>query len=358
MSHFTPSSPTVSVLMVTHDAERTVRRAVESLLGQTLGSFEVIVVDSGSQDATVRLVSALADRDLRISLVRAGGCSRQEGLDLALDRARGTYLTVMDADGWAEPAMLSRLVEKAEAEGLEMVIGGLELSLVGQGGRVSRLSAAAPSQSFPTQHDFRSAAWRLLGSGQLLPASAKLFSRASVEAWGVRFDPASGNDHSFVVGCLREVRRIGVLGEVCYHVERRCSPEGARGFDTSEYRRLEDEYAVLLDLFRHWKLEGDAASVEMLQRRYMDALMRCIVRACSSSSGMSAAERNRLVAHMIGSDRAQLAASVVGPTTGMARVLVAPIRARNASLACAQARLASLLHLGTRSGGLTPDAFV
>lgn len=357
MSYFAPSSPTVSVLMVTHDAERTVRRAVESLLSQTLRSFEVIVVDAGSQDATVRLVSSLSDRDLRVSLVRAGSCSRQEGLDLALDRARGTYVIVMDADGWAEPAMLSRLVEKAESESLEMVIGGFDLLLVGQGGRVSCLSASAPTQSFPTQHDFRSAAWRLLGSGQLLPASAKLISRERVEAWGARFDPVSGNDHSFVVGCLREVRRIGVLGEVCYHVERVASSGGAR-FDANEYLRLENEYAVLLDLFRHWRLEGDAASVEMLQRRYMEALMRCIARACSSSSGMSSAERTRLVEHMIGSDRAQLAASVVGPSTGISRMLVAPIRARNASLACMQAKLASLLRLGPQAGELKPDVFV
>lgn len=358
MSHFTLSSPTVSVLMVTHDAERTVRRAVESVLAQTLGRLELIVVDAGSRDATVRLVSSLADRDLRISLVRADGCTRQEGLDLALDRARGTYLVVMDADGWAEPSMLSKLVEKAETEGLEMVVGGFELALVGPGGRSSRLTAAAPAQSFPTQHDFRSAAWRLLGSGQLLPASAKLISRACAARWGARFDPSSDNDHAFVVSCLREVRRIGVLGEVCYHVERLAGSRPSKPFNLEEYRRLESEYAALLDLYRHWGLDGDAASVEMLQRRYMDALMRCIARACSSSSGMSPAERTRLVAHMIGSDRAQLAANVVGPTTGMARVMVAPIRARNASLACAQAKLASLFLRGPSSGGLTPDAYV
>lgn len=358
MSHFTPSSPSVSVLMVTHDAERTVRRALESLQNQTLRSFEAIVVDAGSRDATVRLVDALAERDLRIALVRADACSRQEGLQLALERARGTYLTVMDADGWAEPTMLSRLVEKAEDEGLEMVVGGFEVSLAGQGGRVFRLSAVAPSQSFPTQHDFRSAAWRLLGSGQLLPASAKLISRERAEAWGARFDPAAGNDHPFVMACLREVRRIGVLGEVCYHVERAASATRGERFDSGEYGRLEAEYAALLDLYRHWQLDGDAASVEMLQRRYVGMLLHCIERACSSASGMSPHERTRLVAHMIGSDRAQVAASVVGPTTGMARVMLAPIRTRNASLACAQARLASLLRLGPRPEGLTPDAYV
>ena len=103
MANGTTRGPVVSVLMAVHDAEGYVRRAVESIQNQSLRELELIVVDAGSQDSTARVVEAMAERDLRIELVRADACSRQEALDVALERATGRYLSVVDADGFAQP---------------------------------------------------------------------------------------------------------------------------------------------------------------------------------------------------------------------------------------------------------------
>ena len=83
--------------MSTHDAGGSVRRAIESIQNQTFRDFELIVVDAGSTDSTVRLLDSLAERDLRIQVVHADACNRQEALDLALERAGGRYLVVADA---------------------------------------------------------------------------------------------------------------------------------------------------------------------------------------------------------------------------------------------------------------------
>ena len=96
MARGTSRRPVVSVLMAVHDAEGSVRRAVESVQNQTFGELELVVVDAGSQDATARIVEAMAERDLRIAVVRADACTRQEALDVALERATGRYAVIMD----------------------------------------------------------------------------------------------------------------------------------------------------------------------------------------------------------------------------------------------------------------------
>ena len=146
MTHYTPTSPKVSVLMVSHDAEKTVRRAVESLQNQTFGNFELIVVDAGSTDETARLLSALADRDMRVSVAQAGECGRQDALNLALDRARGDYLLVFDADGWADPTMLEELAA-GQVGSLELVIGGF--SLCSPSAEVARRAPRSPRRRAP-----------------------------------------------------------------------------------------------------------------------------------------------------------------------------------------------------------------
>lgn len=343
--------------MATHDAGGSVRRAIESIQNQTLREFELIVVDAGSTDATLRLLDSLAERDLRIQVVHADACTRQEALDLALERASGRYLAVADADGCARPGMLAELVGLAEARSLDLAIGGMGLLLEGSAGRTSELELSAEALVFPTQHDFRASAWRLFATGELLPASAKLFRLDRVRELGLSFVSNVPFDHIFVIDYLRDVERVGVLDGVCYRVERLIAPFERRFARPEGYRLLEGEHAALIALYRHWGLEGDAASMEMLQSRYLERLVACVEGVCGGASGISSAEQRRTVGRIIGTAQAQLAASVAHPESNAARSMLAPIRSRNVTLVCAQARLLSLFRRGHAVWAM-PDAFV
>ena len=64
----TPKEPQVSVIMPAYNVDRYVRRAVQSLQNQTLGDFELLVVDDGSTDRTGQILDVLAERDIRITV--------------------------------------------------------------------------------------------------------------------------------------------------------------------------------------------------------------------------------------------------------------------------------------------------
>ncbi|MBM6774617.1 glycosyltransferase family 2 protein [Olsenella profusa] len=345
--------------MVAHDAERSVRRAVESLQNQTLTRIELVVVDAGSEDSTARQLDAIAERDLRVVVVHADRCGRQRGLDLALERSHGAWLAVMDTDGWARPTMLADLLGRAEERSADLVVGGYSLAVSEGDGRPSEVTVEDEGRDYPTQHDFRSDAWRLLGSGQLLPASAKLFSRERAEACGARFaaDGEAEDDHSFVLSYLRETERVSVLPGTCYHVSRRLSASRP-GTERAWYRRLEAEHAALLELYRHWGLEGDAASMETIQDRYVGQLIDCIEDVCRVGGPADLAQCRKIVEGMLGTDQARVAVSVAHPSGSHARSLMAPIRARNTALVCAQARLLSLFRRGRVAESTVPDAFI
>lgn len=343
--------------MAVHDAEGSVRRAVESVQNQTLRNLELVVVDAGSTDGTGRTLEAASERDMRIQLVRADGCTRQEALDLALERAIGTYVTVVDPDAWIAPTLLEDLVDLAEDRSLELVIGGLALALSVGGGRPSELEAEVDGVVFLTQHDFRAAAWQLFASGQLLPASGKLFRRERLASIGARFAAPVAGDHALVIEYLRDVERVGVLPGAPYHVARSVSAASRDKMALEGFRRLETEHDALLGLYRHWGLDGDVASIEMLQSRYLERLTRCVEAVCGLGSKASTPDQRRIVSKMIETDHAQLAASVARPKDNGARSMIAPIRSHNVALVCVQARLVSLLRRGSVAG-FPVDAFV
>lgn len=358
--HYTPTSPVVSVLMAVHDAEGSVRRAVESVQNQSMRNLELIVVDTGSGDSTLRQLDAIAERDMRVRVVRADGCSYGAALDLALDRAVGTYVAVVDDDGWMLPTMLAELVGRAAEKRLDLAIGGYTLTVSDGSGRESEFDVSSEEVTYSTQHDFRAAAWRLLASGQLLPAGGKLFSLERARAWGVRFSPEGGgartSEHAFVIGFLRRAERVGVLPGACYHVDRSVARLRSAGA-LEGYRRLEAEHDELLGLYRAWGLEGDGVSMETLQNRYLEQLVGCIESLCRVGSPVSSVEQKRLVSGMLGTDHARLASSVAHPHTAHARSMVSPIRSGNTALVCVQARLLSLFG---RAGAaeVAPDSLV
>lgn len=95
----------------------------------------------------------------------------------------------------------------------------------------------------------------------------------------------------------------------------------------------------MLDLYRHWGLDGDPASMEMVQRRYIERLIGCIENVCDPACDLSDQEKRDRVQTMITSDRAQLAVQVARPRSRMMAIMLSPIRARNVGMAMAEGRL-------------------
>lgn len=82
-------------------------QAIESMLSQTLHSFELILVDDGSTDRSAEILRAYARRDARIVVISSeANRGIAESLNLAISRARAEYLAVMDSDDIALPTRL------------------------------------------------------------------------------------------------------------------------------------------------------------------------------------------------------------------------------------------------------------
>ena len=98
--------PRVSVLLPAYNEEGFLEQAVESILGQTESSFELILVDDGSTDGSRTLLERLAATDQRIKLIHQPHKGIVAALNRGMREASGRYVARMDADDLAHPKRL------------------------------------------------------------------------------------------------------------------------------------------------------------------------------------------------------------------------------------------------------------
>lgn len=334
------SNPKVSVVVPVHNAGRTIARAVESLRNQTLEDIEIILADDDSSDRTAQVVEHMAERDIRIEVLHASGQGLPEARDLALGRARGTYVCLMGGGDWAEPSMLGDMVALADAHRLELVITGIRIepSPGSDGGSPDEVRSC-PDRVFTDKNEFRAAAYQLFDRGLLQESRGMLICRERIEGMESRSREEACGDLAFVLGYVRDVERVGVLERAPYHA---ASGDTASGqWQPDQYERLERDHGQMLELYEHWGLSGDLESMEMVQRAYVERLVGCIESVSAPGSKLPRRQRIALVDAMIRSDSAQLAARVARPRSRATRAMLLPIKAKNARLALAEGRLIS-----------------
>ncbi|MEH1850077.1 MAG: glycosyltransferase [Nostoc sp.] len=102
------SFPKISVIIPAYNSEQTIKRTIQSVLNQTFRDLELIVINDGSQDSTLEVVTQIQDSRIKVfSYSNAGGnVSRNRGLHHAV----GEFVSFLDADDlWIADKLQSQL---------------------------------------------------------------------------------------------------------------------------------------------------------------------------------------------------------------------------------------------------------
>ncbi|WP_343288421.1 glycosyltransferase family 2 protein [Turicibacter bilis] len=126
----------VSVVMPVYNAQKYLKRSIESILNQTLKEIELILVNDGSRDRSIDICREYEQKDSRIIVVdkkNEGACiARNTGIHLA----KGEYLQLVDADDYCELNMLEEQYELAKSTNAEVVMCGLKYDISLKNGEV------------------------------------------------------------------------------------------------------------------------------------------------------------------------------------------------------------------------------
>ena len=207
-----PSAKTgamVSVIIPAYNAEKTIRRALESVLRQNYAPIEIIVVNDASCDATVAVVESF--REPTVTLINRpvnGGASA--ATNSGLRRASGEYVAFLDADDEWLPGKLHKQVALISAHP--------QMTFVSCGGRFLSSSGEVREEFGMRIPALSSDLWRKLLADTYVAKPCVLARRAAFEQVG-EFDerlPMAEDQDMWIR--LASAGDVGVVLEPLVHV--------------------------------------------------------------------------------------------------------------------------------------------
>ena len=122
IKHFNIKNPKISIIIPIYNSENFIYECMNSLIHQTFKNFEIICVNDGSTDKSLKILKNYKKRDKRINIITQKNMGPGIARNIGMKASKGDYLIFLDSDDIFEDTMLEELYAKIKGYDAEIVI--------------------------------------------------------------------------------------------------------------------------------------------------------------------------------------------------------------------------------------------
>lgn len=111
----------ISIVIPAYNVEKTIVRAVDSVLNQTYSNIELIIVDDGSSDDTPKICDSYKEKDERVKVIHQNNSGVCEARNVGIDISKGEYIYFLDADDWLDLDYFKNVIQYLETKKYSLV---------------------------------------------------------------------------------------------------------------------------------------------------------------------------------------------------------------------------------------------
>lgn len=120
----TKSSELISIIVSVYNVEKYLSQCIDSILAQTYGNIEIILVDDGSEDNSGKICDEYSLKDDRIKVIHKVNGGPASARKVGLEIAHGAYVGFVDSDDWIDKEMYQHMLEYALENAADIVSSG------------------------------------------------------------------------------------------------------------------------------------------------------------------------------------------------------------------------------------------
>lgn len=294
--------PLLSIIIPVYNAEETIGRAIFSVIEQAAVNFELLLVNDGSTDGSLAVMTQFANMDSRIKLFSRTNEGVSRARNFGIGQAKGKYITFLDADDYYAENGLEKIMNEID-DTTQLVIYGYEI--IYETKTIECSPPANPLLSFSEPNSFREYCLLLIENEIINAPWNKVYLTSYLREHQILFPPEMdmGEDLKFNLSVLKRVQYVKVIAEplVNYTVTK-----GAGLVSKFRANRLELRYKLMMELkslLDNWgKLDKTEALIDsMLIRDIMAFFMDFYKPNCT----YSLAERKEIAKAVLNQEEIQ-----------------------------------------------------
>lgn len=197
----------ISVIVPVYNAANYIAKCIQSVQNQTFSSWELILIDDGSQDNSLDIIRRFAIEDDRIKVIHqensGAGMARNNGIE----NARGDYIVFLDSDDYISEKYLSLLSSHNE----DVVF--IDVEAVDEGGNVVRREYLSQYKNMDKDDFLRAQMTGKINWGGV----RKVVKRKIIDANNIRYsDHKVGEEALFTYSSVFNSKTIGFIEKPVY----------------------------------------------------------------------------------------------------------------------------------------------
>ena len=272
-------SKKISIITPAYNAERFISKCIRSVIKQSYVDWEMIIVDDGSRDNTLKICRKLERKDQRIRVFSIENSGASVARNYGIERASGELLTFLDSDDWLPKGALDSLYKALVENDAQMSSGSIKCVSAGKPYFISARGVIAE------RNDTSNFCASAINDKSMAYMAAKLFYTELIRANGIRFqkDMKVSEDSCFVLEYMKHINKIAQTNDVVYYYNRLLDSSVSQRFYINRIDWVLAKYKLQTELY-----DGDISKNE-IKRLYADgfkkAFLWCVLHYIESDVG-------------------------------------------------------------------------
>lgn len=114
----------VTIIVPVYNAKKYIKRCIESILKQTYENFELLLINDGSKDNSIKILNDYLKKDKRIKVIDKENEGVAKTRNLGIKKATGKYIMFIDNDDYIDPDYVETYIKIAIDNNSDVVMGG------------------------------------------------------------------------------------------------------------------------------------------------------------------------------------------------------------------------------------------
>lgn len=117
----------ISIIVPIYNAEEWLEKCIESIINQTYKNIEILLINDGSTDNSLKICEKFAKKDSRIIVIDKSNEGVSKTRNVGIEKSTGNYIKFVDSDDWIEENICEELLKLIKEEKTDLAICGLNI---------------------------------------------------------------------------------------------------------------------------------------------------------------------------------------------------------------------------------------